>query len=130
MDVHISVTGGETVAEAESLTDWLRGAPELGRVTLSGRPPAPGEMGAVLDTVSVGLGAGGGLSVLAASLRTWFAQPRRSDVRLKIRRPGGETVEIDAKRVRAGELEAILRAALADPDTTGAGGTAPGTGQG
>ncbi|GAA1393309.1 hypothetical protein GCM10009639_26280 [Kitasatospora putterlickiae] len=116
MDVHISVTGGETVAEAESLTDWLRGESELRKVALTGRAPGPGEMGAVLDTVSVALGAGGGLSVLASSLRAWFAQPRRSDVRLKIRRPGGATVELDAKRVRAGELEEILRAALADPD--------------
>ncbi|WP_380280787.1 hypothetical protein [Kitasatospora purpeofusca] len=114
MDVHISVTGGETVAEAESLTDWLRGEPGLRGVALTGRTPGPGEMGGVLDTVSVALGAGGGLSVLASSLRTWFAQPRRSDVRLKIRRPGGVTVELDAKRVRAGELEAILRSALED----------------
>ncbi|MFE2109632.1 hypothetical protein ACFXAF_27740 [Kitasatospora sp. NPDC059463] len=114
--MHISVTGGETVAEAESLTDWLRGEPGLRGVALTGRAPRPGEMGAVLDTVSVALGAGGGLSVLASSLRAWFAQPRRSDVRLKIRRPGGATVELDAKRVRAGELEALLRAALAEPD--------------
>ncbi|MER7707766.1 hypothetical protein ABTX81_33340 [Kitasatospora sp. NPDC097605] len=110
------MTEGETVAEAESLTDWLRGEPGLRGVALTGRRPGPGEMGAVLDTVSVAVGAGGGLSVLAASLRTWFAQPRRSDVRLKIRRPGGVTVELDARRVRAGDLETILRAALADPD--------------
>ncbi|MET8700861.1 hypothetical protein ACFVUH_02650 [Kitasatospora sp. NPDC058032] len=116
MDVHISVTGGETVAEAESLTDWLRGEPELRGVTLTGRPPGPGEMGSVLDTVSVALGTGGGLSVLASSLRAWFAQPRRSDVRLKIRRQDGTVVEIDAKRVRAGELEAILRTALDGTD--------------
>ncbi len=115
MDVRISVTGGETVAEAESLTDWLRGERGLAAVGLTGNAPEPGAMGTVLDTVSVALGAGGGLSVLASSLRTWFAQPRRSDVRLKIRRPGGATVEVDAKRVRAGDLEAILRAALEEP---------------
>ncbi|MDY0812427.1 effector-associated constant component EACC1 [Kitasatospora purpeofusca] len=120
--MHISVTGGETgsgtgsgpgtAAEAESLTDWLRGEPGLTRTTLTGRAPAPGEMGSVLDTVTVALGAGGGLSVLASSLRTWFAQPRRGDVRLKIRRADGGTLELDAKRVRAGDLEAILRTAL------------------
>lgn len=119
MDVHISVTGGETVAEAESLTDWLRGEPGLAGVTLTGRPPGPGEMGSVLDTVTVALGAGGGLSVLASSLRTWFAQPRRSDVRVKIRRTDGGTVEIDAERVRAGDLEAILRTALEGPAAEG-----------
>ncbi|MFD7414829.1 effector-associated constant component EACC1 [Kitasatospora purpeofusca] len=123
--MHISVTGGETVAEAESLTDWLRGEPGLTGVTLTGRPPGPGEMGSVLDAVTVALGAGGALSVLASSLRVWFAQPRRSDVRLKIRRIGGGTVEIDAKRVRAGDLEAILRAALEGPTLEGPAADGP-----
>ncbi|MEV0188039.1 hypothetical protein AB0I39_05825 [Kitasatospora purpeofusca] len=120
MDVHISVIGGETgrgngsgtAAEAESLTDWLRGEPGLTRVTLTGRAPAPGEMGSVLDAVTVAIGAGGALSVLASSLRVWFAQPRRSDVRLKIRRADGGTLELDAKRVRAADLEDLLRSAL------------------
>ncbi|MFJ8435366.1 hypothetical protein ACIQ9P_29125 [Kitasatospora sp. NPDC094019] len=121
--MHISVIGGETgrengsgtAAEAESLTDWLRGEPGLTRVTLTGRAPAPGEMGSVLDAVTVALGAGGALSVLASSLRVWFAQPRRGDVRLKIRRADGGTLELDAKRVRAGDLEDLLRTALEVP---------------
>ncbi|WP_157855149.1 effector-associated constant component EACC1 [Kitasatospora purpeofusca] len=117
--MHISVTGGETVAEAESLTDWLRGEPGLTRVTLTGRAPAPGEMGSVLDAVTVALGAGGALSVLASSLRVWFAQPRRSDVRLKIRRADGGTLELDAKRVRAGDLEDLLRTALESQEPEG-----------
>ncbi|MCX4688716.1 hypothetical protein OG401_31235 [Kitasatospora purpeofusca] len=123
--MHISVTGGETVAEAESLTDWLRGEPGLTGVALTGLPPLAGEMGSVLDTVTVALGAGGGLSVLASSLRTWFAQPRRSDVRVKIRRTDGGTVEIDAKRVRAGDLEAILRAALEGQEPEGQAPSGP-----
>ncbi|MFJ4667464.1 effector-associated constant component EACC1 [Kitasatospora purpeofusca] len=127
MDVHISVIGGETgrgngsgtAAEAESLTDWLRGEPGLTRVTLTGRAPAPGEMGSVLDAVTVALGAGGALSVLASSLRVWFAQPRRSDVRLKIRRADGGTLELDAERVRAGDLEDLLRTALESQEPEG-----------
>ncbi|MEV6979041.1 hypothetical protein [Kitasatospora sp. NPDC093806] len=116
MHISVSGNGGGTGAEAESLADWLRGEPGLVGVRLKGKAPGPGEMGSVLDTVTVALGAGGGLSVLASSLRTWFAQPRRSDVRLKVRRPGGATVEVDAKRVRAGELEALLREALESAD--------------
>ncbi|MBP0448452.1 hypothetical protein J5Y04_02650 [Kitasatospora sp. RG8] len=112
MDVHISVTGEQTAGEAESLADWLRGEPGLAGVRLTGAVPAAGELGSVADLVTVAVGAGGAVSVLAASLRTWFAQPKRSDVRLKIRRPGGETVEFDAKRVRGQDLEAILRQVL------------------
>ncbi|WP_395293708.1 hypothetical protein ACF9IK_08925 [Kitasatospora hibisci] len=120
MDVQIVVTGAETAAEAESLADWLLGEPGLAGVGLTGQPPADGELGSVLDTLTVALGAGGAISVLAASLRTWFAQPRRSDVRLRIRRPGGESVEIDAKRVGAAELEIVLRRVL-DRDEPGQG---------
>ncbi|MFJ9950328.1 hypothetical protein [Kitasatospora sp. NPDC091207] len=113
MDLHLSVTGGQPAPDAESLTDWLRGEPELaGTVHLTGAAPRPGELGTALDVLTVAVGAGGGLSVLAASLRTWFAHPRRSDVRLKIRRPDGESVELDAKRVSAAELEAVLRQVL------------------
>lgn len=71
--------------------------------------------------MTVAVGAGGAVSVLAASLRTWFAQPKRSDIRLKVRRPDGETVELDAKRVRGKdlkELEAVLRQVL-DRDEAG-----------
>ncbi|MFE2721778.1 hypothetical protein [Kitasatospora sp. NPDC059327] len=113
MDLHLSVTGGQPASDAESLTDWLRGEPELaGTVGLTGAAPRPGELGTALDVLTVAVGAGGGLSVLAASLRTWFAHPRRSDVRLKIRRPDGESVELDAKRVSAAELETVLRQVL------------------
>ncbi|AUY49155.1 hypothetical protein C2142_09635 [Streptomyces sp. CB01881] len=106
------MTGERTAEEAESLADWLRGEPGLAGVRLTGAVPAPGELGSVSDLVTVAVGAGGAVSVLAASLRTWFAQPKRSDIRLKIRRPGGEAVEIDAKRVRGKDLEAVLRQVL------------------
>lgn len=79
----------------------------------------------MLDAVTVALSAGGALSVLASSLRVWFAQPRRSDVRLKIRQADGGTLELDAKRVRAGELEAILRTALESQEPEGPAPSSP-----
>ncbi|MFE9446825.1 hypothetical protein [Streptomyces sp. NPDC006739] len=109
----ISVLSEEPVADAESLTDWLRGEPSLaGKVRLTGGPPAPGHLGGALDTVTVLLGAGGPLTVLASCLRAWLTQPRRSDVRLEIRRADGSGVEIDAKRVRGDDLTGLLRRAL------------------
>lgn len=110
---HLSVLSEDPIADAESLADWLRGEPELaGRVRLTGQGPKQGELGSALDTLTVALGAGGTGTALVACLRTWFAQPRRSNVRLKIRREGGATVEIDAKRVKGGDLERLLREAL------------------
>ncbi|MET8446666.1 hypothetical protein [Streptomyces sp. NPDC005209] len=109
----ISVLSEDPVADAESLTDWLRGEPALaGKVRRTGAPPRPGQLGTALDTVTVLLGAGGPLTVLASCLRAWIAQPRRSDVRLTVRREDGSGVEIDAKRVDGEDLEQLLRRAL------------------
>ncbi|MEU6554557.1 hypothetical protein ABZ915_30430 [Streptomyces sp. NPDC046915] len=108
----ISVLSEDPVRDAESLTDWLRGEPALaGKVRLTGAAPAPGQLGATLDTVTVLLGAGGPLTVLASCLRTWIAQPRRGDVRLKVELDGGRVVEIDAKRVDAEDVAQLLRQA-------------------
>jgi hypothetical protein len=114
----ISVLSRDPIADAESLTDWLRGEPALaGKVRLDGARPEPGQLGTALDTVTVLLGAGGPLTVLASCLRAWITQPRRSDVRLEVRRADGSGVEIDAKRVRGEDLEGLLRRILDDgPD--------------
>jgi hypothetical protein len=60
----------------------------------------------------VAVGSGGALSVLAASLKAWLAQPRRSDVRIRVQRDGGETVEIDASRIDGKRVDSLLRQAL------------------
>ncbi|MEU5597167.1 hypothetical protein [Streptomyces sp. NPDC020298] len=112
MTALISVRSEDPVRDAESLTDWLRGEPALaGKVRLTGSAPRPGQLGTALDTVTVLLGAGGPLTVLASCLRTWITQPRRSDVRLKVELDGGRVVEIDAKRVGAEDVERLLRQA-------------------
>lgn len=119
--VLISVLSEDPVEDAESLTDWLRGEPALaGKVRLTGGPPAPGQLGTTLDTVTVLLGAGGPLTVLASCLRTWIAQPRRGDVRLKVELDGGRVVEIDAKRVDTEDVARLLREAREEGPDQGA----------
>ncbi|MEU9153889.1 hypothetical protein AB0D59_25855 [Streptomyces sp. NPDC048417] len=109
----ICVLSPAPVADAESLTDWLSGEPALaGKVRLTGGAPAEGRLGGPLDTVSVLLGAGGPLTVLASCLRAWLTQPRRSDVKLSVKHEHGPAVEIDAKRVSREDIEEILRQAL------------------
>jgi hypothetical protein len=113
--VNLELSIGDSDADRATLGelgDWLRDEFELrGRVRMVSRPPEPGRMGAVADTLSVALAGGGAISVLAASLRVWFAQPKRSDIRVTIRTARGDVVEIDAKRVV--DAEAILSSALA-----------------
>lgn len=117
MDIRVvvAVSDESVMASTESLIAWLHQEPELrGRVQTLVEVPEAGDMGTVLDVATVALGAGGALSVLAMSLRTWFAQPRRSDARIEIRHPDGRSVVVDAKRVD--NVEALLEALL---DTDG-----------
>jgi len=90
-----------------SLENWLSNEPDLERkIRRVPTTPSPGELGAVSDTLQIALGAGGALAVLAGSLQAWFAQPRRSDVRITVVN-GDKKVTIDAKRVA--DIPALLR---------------------
>jgi Effector Associated Constant Component 1 len=113
VEVRISCVGGDRAAGIESLNDWLRGEPELaGRLRVAGHMPGEGELGALADVLVIALGSGGTLSVLAASLKAWLAQPRKSDVRIRVQRDGGETVEIYASRINGERVDALVRQAL------------------
>jgi hypothetical protein len=113
VEIRISCVGGNRAADVESLGDWLRGEPQLaGRLRVAGPVPGEGELGALADVLVVAVGSGGTLSVLATSLKAWLAQPRRSDVRIRVQHEGGETVEIDANRVDGERVDALIRQAL------------------
>lgn len=111
------------LAALEDLSDWLRAESELaGRVHEVHAAPVDGQLGALTDGLEIVLGAvssGGALSVLAASLKSWFAQPRRSDFRVKVPLGGDRFVEIDAERARAGDVEALLVQALGAANQAG-----------
>ncbi|HEV2634864.1 MAG TPA: hypothetical protein VGX23_06925 [Actinocrinis sp.] len=110
------------LAELEDLCDWLRAEYELsGRVDLVRTPTAPGgsgtipgprEMGAIPAALEIALGSGGALTVLAASIKSWFEQPRRSTYRIRVPVSGGRVVEIDADRAKAGEVKSLLVQAM------------------
>lgn len=120
LEAIFSVDGVQISAEPSdellSLQDWLTREPELrGRVRVVGPAPSAGQLGSAFELLSIAVGTGGLLSVLAASLKTWLARPRRSDVRITIRTPD-QVVEIDAKRV--GDVDMLLRRALPQKDRT------------
>lgn len=112
--IRLSLAGSDDDAKAlEDLTSWLRGERELtGRVTLSRPLPRQGEMGSLAEAVVVAVGAQGALTVLAESLRAWFAQPRRSAMKLKIATGPDTVIELDADRVRSSDLDQLLGRAL------------------
>ena len=67
------------------------------------------------DVLVAAVGAGGAVSVLAASLKTFFAQPRGAKVRIVVTRADGSRLEVDADRVKADSV-AELAARLLGAD--------------
>lgn len=113
MSIRISLEDKGQTSELESLSDWLRREPRLsGRVSVTGPVPDATELGALVDAVVVAVGSGGMLSVLATSLSSWLSLPRKSSVRIRIQGEANRSVEIDADRVDAERIEALVREAL------------------
>lgn len=96
------------------LAAWLQREPELRGAVSVGGELSSDDLGPGYDLLTVALGGGGAITVLAASLKTWLSQPRRSDVRITINAPNGRSVEIDAKRVHTSEVDDLLHAAFED----------------
>ncbi|MFI5588775.1 hypothetical protein ACIA5G_27230 [Amycolatopsis sp. NPDC051758] len=105
---------GLFLVELASLDDWLSHSDELrGRVKVTTPPPGPEHMGSALDLLTVAVGAGGMLTVLANSLKTWLSQPRRSTVTVQVVKPDGVRVKITGENLRsADELADLLRTSL------------------
>jgi hypothetical protein len=115
MKVWLSVDGFDPIEGLEELSGWLAHEPEL-RVLVSiiGGIPSPVELGVAASALEIAVGSGGTITVLAASLKAFLAQPRRSDVRIILRTSGGDDIEIDAKRVD--DVEALVRETLRRAD--------------
>ncbi|WP_436501105.1 effector-associated constant component EACC1 [Actinokineospora sp. HUAS TT18] len=109
--MHVAVSVAES-AELESLYDWLSGDADL-QVAMRVHEPKPGELGAVSDALMVAVGSGGAITVLAASLRAWIQRPRHAQIKITVIN-GERTAEIDADRVKPGEIEAILKRLIED----------------
>ena len=121
MEVRLAIEGTHATDSLVALHDWLRAADELrGRVHMRRPSPAEGRMGAVADvlTVAVGAGgAGGALTVLAASVSVWLKQPRPA-VQVTVERPDGTRVEINGEHLRdTDQLETLLRLSLHDDES-------------
>ncbi len=128
MRVRIRVAAGEDGSrELASLRRWLEAEAGLrGGIDVERRPVGAGEMGMLADTLTVALGAGGAVTVLAGSLSGWLRQ-RRSDVRIDIKASDGRHVSVTAQRVRDAPalIETVLAAEQESRDQEMDGGDAP-----
>lgn len=127
MLVLISVSDYEAADEVRHLrAELIADTAWRGRVETVERPPGPGRLGPVLDTLRLALEPAL-VTPLVAALVGWLRY-RTSDVELTVRRPDDEmTVTVSGKRVR--RLDAVtltaevaqLAARLTDPDRSDAG---------
>ncbi|GGJ40264.1 effector-associated constant component EACC1 [Streptomyces brasiliensis] len=93
----LRITVAEDPDALQSLLDWLRHEDELrGRLRLEPSGSGTGgEMGGLLDVLTIALSSGGAGAVLARSLSTWLTH-RHADVKVTVRGPDGRSVEVDA----------------------------------
>ncbi|MEV5653722.1 hypothetical protein [Streptomyces sp. NPDC052291] len=119
IEAQITVTDSAERMHLESLDSWLRMDSSFrGRTKLSGTP-SENDLGTAVELLTVAIGSGGVISVLAASLSSWFQQPKRTDITLKVTRPNGKSVEIHARRATLDEITKLLHETL----ETGEGAT-------
>ncbi|KND23825.1 effector-associated constant component EACC1 [Streptomyces acidiscabies] len=117
MDVGIRVSGGDEIAELAALWDWLRGERDLrGLVDAVRRPSAEGELGGAFDMLTVALGSGGAVAVLARSLTSWLSS-RRPDVTLTVTGVTGR-VQLDARHVKDTDVLPLIQEVLRGRDDT------------
>jgi hypothetical protein len=110
MDQSIEISAGDS-DEVRSLHSWLGQEPELlCRLRLEDRDPQPGDLGGMLDTI-IALAAPGGVAVaLTTGVMTWL-QPRQNSIRVKMVRPDGSSMEVEAGAVSslsAAQLDALI----------------------
>jgi hypothetical protein len=100
----VAVSVGESADELRSLATWLRDEDEFrGRVGLH-EPVESGQMGGVLDSVTV-MVSSGTAGALVSSIFTWLA--RRREVRtvsFKVRSASGQELELTCGSVEDAEV--------------------------
>ncbi|MFJ8818367.1 effector-associated constant component EACC1 [Amycolatopsis thermoflava] len=103
----LAVDGDDPVGDLEVLREWLRDEPELRKhVKRVTAPPPPGHMGEVTELVIALAGAGGFVTVLAESLKSWLNRPRKHAVTLKITKPDGQSIEVSSQHAK--DLDDLL----------------------
>lgn len=107
MEARLEVIGGSDMQEELGrLRLWLGDEPDFrGRVGIVQAPLQAGQMGGLIEALTVALGSGGALAVLAYSVSVWLQQ-RRSEVTVRIVNADGSSQEITTSGPAADSLAA------------------------
>jgi hypothetical protein len=113
MYLTLAVDDDSVPAQYEGLFDWLATEPDLRPlVRLEKRPPASGELGGVIDALSIAVESGGALTVLAGALGAWLSRVRNRSMRVEVRERanGDRSVVFDTRNTKPADIERMLRA--------------------
>ncbi|MFY1691869.1 effector-associated constant component EACC1 [Plantactinospora sp. WMMB782] len=103
-DLLVTVDGG--LEEVLSLQRWLSEQDDFaGRARLLRSDPGPGQMGTVLDTITIAAGGGGALTALLGTMSVWMRH-RGAKITATVKK-GNRSVTIDADRVRSADIAAL-----------------------
>lgn len=104
-EVRVLAPGETSPNELRALRAWLIREDELrGMVRLLESEPEDGRLGLTADALQIA--AGSASTALAASLIAWI-RSRTGRVRILVKGPGGQEVELNAATVRALDAKAI-----------------------
>ncbi|HEX6361108.1 effector-associated constant component EACC1 [Actinophytocola sp.] len=111
MDATIQVSGDDGT-ELSALWDWLRKERALaGSLRAQPRSAVDGQLGGAFEVLSVAVGSGGAVAVLAHSLTAWL-RTRKSDITVTVK-TATRSVSINARRVgTTDEVIALLESAM------------------
>jgi hypothetical protein len=104
-----------SLSDVQALFAWLQRDDEFrGRVRAVTKPPAPGEMGGAAQMVTVALGSGGAIAVLAATLSAWVTSRRtRITVDLSV---GDKIRRFEIDGANAADAQRLFRSVLESAD--------------
>jgi muramoyltetrapeptide carboxypeptidase LdcA involved in peptidoglycan recycling len=122
MRILITVVGSDGVDRERDLYDWLLADADLRPwVHRDQELPAPGTLGPVLGVLTVAVGSGGVLSVLAGALGAWLAQARNQkvSVRLQEGKDKERIVQLEARNVKTADIERMLKLLISSQETSG-----------
>jgi hypothetical protein len=124
MQVTISIDGTDSAEELRSVYTWLSREDDLrGHLRPVQRPPEPGTLGSVLQTLIVTLGPGSAAAT-ASAIVTWLRY-RTNDIVVRIAREDGTSIELAAKRVRGSDPAATAEVVASLSRTLGSHENAP-----
>lgn len=93
----VSISMAESSDELRDLANWLRTEEDLrGHVKLVTLPIQPGQMGGVVDALSISLSGGGAVVVLVQAFFAWLGKRRNQiPMRLSVRDRVGRDITLD-----------------------------------